>query len=100
MSKYSKTKHNIVKNIIKALEEKGMSEAVAVVREVYPKGEANKKANPESRTQMRKLYYKEVIAPQLKREHLDGFIEEKRVEKITREKIMNYLDGIFKIFND
>ena len=77
MSKYSKTRHNVVKNIIKALEEENMGGAVNVVRSIYPVGGDNSlqdKPNPLSRTQLRKKYWREVIAPQLKREKFDVFV--------------------------
>jgi len=94
MSKYSKTRHNVIKNIIKALEARGMSEAVLVVREVYPKGEAQQKANPESRNQLRKKYWHEVIAPQLRRENLDEYIS---FRKAMSEKVKNFIKRVDEI---
>ena len=90
--KISKTKHNVVKNIIKALEEENMGGAINIVRKVYPIGGITnqQKANPFSRTQLRKRYWKEIIAPQLKKDKFNAFVELEIKWKLMQENFIEW----------
>jgi hypothetical protein len=91
--KISKTKHNVVKKIIKALEEENMRGAINIVRKVYPVGGDNSlqdKPNPFSKRQLRKKYWREVIAPQLKKEKFNAFIDIEIRWKLMQENFIEW----------